>query len=111
MSTRKPAVNYSPEALCFSFDLARTPASSMPLHDWTRDGNKRFTFAIRQKFAHRDHDLVKATAETQHIGDDTGFASGLHSHIRRAANGEPDLVEKVKKGYTMGDKTYKIQRQ
>src|SRR5690242_13985771 len=25
-----------------------------------------------------------------------------------AANGEPDLVEKVKKGYTIGDKTYKV---
>ena len=25
-----------------------------------------------------------------------------------AANGEPDLVEKVKKGYKMGDKTYKV---
>ena len=25
-----------------------------------------------------------------------------------AANGEPDLVEKVKKGYAMGDKTYKV---
>ena len=25
-----------------------------------------------------------------------------------AANGEPDLIEKVKKGYKMGDKTYKV---
>ncbi len=25
-----------------------------------------------------------------------------------AANGEPDLVEKVKKGYEMGGKTYKV---
>jgi hypothetical protein len=25
-----------------------------------------------------------------------------------AANAKPDLVEKVKKGYAMGDKTYKV---
>ena len=35
------------------------------------------------------------------------LAAGLHSHVCRR-HGEPALVEKVKKGYKIGDKTFKV---
>ena len=35
------------------------------------------------------------------------LAAGLHPDLRRR-RGEPDLVEKVKKGYQIGDKTYRV---
>ena len=37
----------------------------------------------------------------------TSLATGLHPDLRRG-NGDPDLAEKMKKGYEIGGKTYKV---
>ena len=74
-------------------------AESSPSFPVTREAVA--SFPDRQHFHRAVADLLAAGFETADL-------SVLASHDSLAAAGEPDIVEKVRKGYKAGKKTFKV---